>query len=183
MDEARKNIVLKEIKYWKEHRLLPEQYCDFLITLYTEGSETGQEVTEKKIFSFKSLIFQLINILIISLFVLTFIVIYFTELSIDLQIGLFTVFVGMSLGGAVFFYKKNHTSFFHIALITGILILFLSSVNTISTIFSGAQIGLIMIILLNCLIWVFLGFRLGIKYLTISGIASALLLITYTFIL
>lgn len=183
MNDARKNIVLREIKYWKEHRLLPEQYCDFLITLYTEGSETGQEVTEKKSFSFKNFIFQLINILIISLLILTFIVIYFTELSIDLQIGLFAAFGGMCFSGAVFFYKKNHTIFFHIALITGILILFLGSVSTVSTVFSGAQIGLILMILLNCLFWVFLGFRLRLKYLTISGIASALLLITYTFIL
>lgn len=182
MDEARKNIVLREIKYWKEHRLLPEQYCDFLITLYTEGSETEPK-TEKKTFSFKNLILQLINAFIISLLMMTFVVIYFTELSIDLQIALLIVFVSISLSGAIFFYKKNHSFFFHIALITGILILFLGSVNTVSTIFSGTQIGLILMILLNCLFWVFLGFKLRLKYLTISGIAGALLLITYTYIL
>lgn len=182
MDEARKNIVLREIKYWKEHRLLPEQYCDFLITLYTEGSETGQEVIDKKLFSLKNLIFHLINIFILSLLALTFVVIYFTEISIDLQMGLYIVFVGIALSGAIFFYKKNH-SFFHIALIVGILILFLGSVHTVSIIFKGAQISLILMILFNCLIWVFLGFKLNLKYLTISGIAGALLLITYTFIL
>lgn len=183
MDEARKNIVLREIKYWKEHRLLPEQYCDFLITLYTEGSETGQEVTEKDSFSFKNLIFQLMNGFILSLLMLTFVVIYFTELSIDLQIGLFIISISICLSAAIFFYKKNHSLFFHIALISGILILFLGSVHTVSTLFAGTQTGLITIILLNCLFWVFLGFRLRLKYLTISGIAGALLLITYTFIL
>lgn len=182
MDEARKSIVLKEIKYWKEHRLLPEQYCDFLITLYTEGSETGQEVNKKKSSSFKNFLFQVINFIILLLLVMTFVVIYITEISIDLQIGLFLSFIVFCLSGAVFFYKKKH-SYFHIALIVGILILFLASVHTVTIIFSGKQIGLIVIILFNCILWVSLGFRLKLKYLTISGIAGALLLITYTFIL
>ena len=38
MDENRKQIIIKEIGYWKNNKLLPEQYCDFLLALYTEGT-------------------------------------------------------------------------------------------------------------------------------------------------
>ena len=37
MDENRKQIIIKEIGYWKNNKLLPEQYCNFLLALYTEG--------------------------------------------------------------------------------------------------------------------------------------------------
>ncbi len=46
MDETRKQIIINEIEYWKEHHLLPEQYCDFLLALYTEGN--GIEKKEKE---------------------------------------------------------------------------------------------------------------------------------------
>ena len=35
----RKQIIISEIKYWKQNKLLPEHYCDFLITLYAQGEE------------------------------------------------------------------------------------------------------------------------------------------------
>ncbi|HHY72983.1 MAG TPA: hypothetical protein GX497_07105 [Bacillus bacterium] len=182
MDKSRKNIVLNEIKYWKEHRLLPEQYCDFLISLYTEGSEEEQRAFERKSrsYSYKKLLEQLFYTFILLQLVITLIVIYFTEISIHLQIGLFTIFVIISFSSFVYLFKKKH-SFFHIALIIGILILFLASVHLVSVAFSARQIAIIITILLNCGIWAFIGFRLNLKYLIISGIAGAVLLLTYHF--
>ncbi|MFC4404192.1 hypothetical protein [Gracilibacillus xinjiangensis] len=46
MDAERKEVILKEINYWKSHHLLPVHYCDFLIALYTEGE--GESRPEKK---------------------------------------------------------------------------------------------------------------------------------------
>ena len=37
MSNQRKQIILNEITFWKQNKLLPEHYCDFLMTLYTEG--------------------------------------------------------------------------------------------------------------------------------------------------
>ncbi|MCM3710868.1 hypothetical protein [Sporosarcina luteola] len=37
MNVQRKKIIIAEINYWKQNKLLPEHYCDFLLTLYTQG--------------------------------------------------------------------------------------------------------------------------------------------------
>src|SRR4051794_700217 len=39
MNQQRKRIIISEIKYWKQHKLLPAHFCDFLITLYTQGED------------------------------------------------------------------------------------------------------------------------------------------------
>lgn len=44
MEKDRKAIIVKEINYWREHQLLPVQYCDFLLALYTKGK--GSNITE-----------------------------------------------------------------------------------------------------------------------------------------
>ncbi|WHY95984.1 hypothetical protein [Peribacillus simplex] len=37
MDEMRKKIIIQEINSWKESRMLPEQYCNYLLALYCQG--------------------------------------------------------------------------------------------------------------------------------------------------
>ncbi|ARK29345.1 hypothetical protein [Halalkalibacter krulwichiae] len=39
MDKHRKEIIIREIQYWKKSKLLPDHYCDFLLTLYSEGEQ------------------------------------------------------------------------------------------------------------------------------------------------
>ena len=39
MNQQRKRMIISEIKYWKQNKLLPEHYCDFLITLYAQGED------------------------------------------------------------------------------------------------------------------------------------------------
>lgn len=49
MDQNRKKIIIEEIRYWKEHKLLPETYCNFLLTLYTQGNtDIDNEMKEDK---------------------------------------------------------------------------------------------------------------------------------------
>ncbi|PKC51915.1 hypothetical protein RhiirA1_482678 [Rhizophagus irregularis] len=43
MPNTRKQIILNEILFWKQNKLLPEHYCDFLMTLYTEGEVEPEE--------------------------------------------------------------------------------------------------------------------------------------------
>lgn len=178
MDKVRKEIVLKEIRYWKEHQLLPEQYCNFLLSLYTEGSEMEQKEYEKKFFSFKQLFLYIFMIYLVMQLPITFVVIYITELSIDLQIGIMTAFVVISLCSVYYFYKKRHF-FVHVALIIGVLTLFLASVHLISVVFLKLQIALIIVILMNCVLWIGLGYMLKYKYLIISGITGMIIVLIY----
>ena len=48
MNQQRKRIIISEIKYWKNNKLLPEHYCDFLITLYAQGEEETEEIKVPK---------------------------------------------------------------------------------------------------------------------------------------
>ena len=50
MPNPRKQIILNEILFWKQNKLLPEHYCDFLMTLYSEGNEfeTEEKASHKK---------------------------------------------------------------------------------------------------------------------------------------
>lgn len=70
MNAQRKKIIMAEINYWKQNKLLPEHYCDFLITLYTQGDHE-QEISatdavlskEKKKTKTRFLLLQLLYIL------------------------------------------------------------------------------------------------------------------------
>ncbi|MEM5592255.1 hypothetical protein AAHH67_11950 [Niallia circulans] len=48
MQDQRKTIIVKEIAYWKENKMLPEHYCDYLLTLYTEGNGVEENTISKK---------------------------------------------------------------------------------------------------------------------------------------
>ncbi|MGL4820278.1 MAG: hypothetical protein ACRC5C_09875 [Bacilli bacterium] len=39
--EQRKKVIIDEILFWKQSKLLPESYCDFLLTLYSEGDDAA----------------------------------------------------------------------------------------------------------------------------------------------
>lgn len=71
MNAQRKKIIMTEINYWKQNKLLPEHYCDFLITLYTQGNHE-QEISaedavlskEKKKINTRVILIQFLYILI-----------------------------------------------------------------------------------------------------------------------
>lgn len=41
MDDEKRKIIVGEIKHWRRSKLLPEQYCDFLLNLYHVDAETS----------------------------------------------------------------------------------------------------------------------------------------------
>lgn len=45
MDQERRKTIVKEIEHWQRTKLLPEQYCDFLLNLYVEEGETRTPTT------------------------------------------------------------------------------------------------------------------------------------------
>lgn len=93
MNEKRK-IILKEIEYWRKNKVLPEQYCDFLTALYTEGSENYLRPTSgglKK--HFPKILFAVAVLLAIgSVILLGY---YFNDFPLQLQMALlcFLVFI------------------------------------------------------------------------------------------
>ncbi|QHW30419.1 hypothetical protein GZH47_05870 [Paenibacillus rhizovicinus] len=45
MDQERRRAIVKEIEHWQRTKLLPEQYCDFLLNLYLDEGETRTPTT------------------------------------------------------------------------------------------------------------------------------------------
>jgi hypothetical protein len=42
MNEERRRTIIREIDYWQKNKLLPDQYCDFLMNLYKTDEEIGR---------------------------------------------------------------------------------------------------------------------------------------------
>ncbi|MDM5211667.1 hypothetical protein QUF94_09460 [Peribacillus sp. NJ4] len=89
MDEMRKKIIIKEINSWKESRMLPEQYCNYLLALYRQGElppsnskNTGSD--KKDIFS---------GLSIGALFAFIVFLNYFTEIPIRMQMLMTTILI------------------------------------------------------------------------------------------
>ena len=166
MDENRKQIIIKEIGYWKKNKLLPEQYCNFLLALYTEGTglneKSNKSKNEKKVFLW---------LLIIPIIVF---IVYFTELSLILQIVFAIVFI--LIGIYLIFYLKRNGLLFHIPLIISALLLLYVSVELTLTNFPKSTIILYSILMVNCFIWLVGGWKFKQIYFTISGVLGLLLI-------
>ncbi|MUT66690.1 hypothetical protein [Paenibacillus sp. NEAU-GSW1] len=48
MNEERRQIIVKEIEHWSRSKLLPEQYCDFLLNLYADQDEERSSPRSKR---------------------------------------------------------------------------------------------------------------------------------------
>jgi uncharacterized membrane protein YcjF (UPF0283 family) len=82
MNDQRKKIIMAEINYWKQNKLLPEHYCDFLITLYTQGDHDQEISATEAVLSKKKMRMRVRSILIQSIYILT----AFAVLGISLKL-------------------------------------------------------------------------------------------------
>lgn len=162
MDENRKKMIIKEILYWKENRMLPEQYCDYLLALYTEGNHSDNE--EKEHAKRKPVSKGFLFLLLIPLFVF---ILYFTELSFDLQMALMTIAFITGFGVTYYFFKKRMQ--FQVSLVLTALILLLATVEATVHFFPHLPALLYGIVFVNCLLWIIAGKKLKLLYFSISG--------------
>ncbi len=170
MQENRKQIIINEILYWKKNRLLPDQYCDFLLALYTEGKGLNHQPRKSKSWKINALYLLFVPV---GLFLL-----YFTELSLTLQI-VFSVFF-ITVGIFVTFILAKKDLLFQVPLILTAILLLFSSVQVALT-YTSSLVTFYIVIAINCLIWLITGLKFKQLYFSISGIAGLLLLIIAIF--
>lgn len=174
MDDNRKKIIVKEILYWKESRLLPEHYCDYLLALYTEGNQP--QVTEKeKIKRASPKGYLLLLVIPIIAFLL-----YFTELSFDLQMALTAILLILGLIITYYFFKKG--IHFQISLVISALVLLLLSVELMTHYFPKMPLALYVVLIAHCLLWLYVGKKLKLIYFLISGYLGLGVLVIFIFI-
>jgi hypothetical protein len=103
-NHGRQALILKEIKFWKQNKMLPDHYCDYLMALYSNGEENLSNPPLKKSkmkMMYLNILFSAV-IMSISLFV-----IYFTELSVVLQTAILTGFVVLLYGMGIYYSNKK----------------------------------------------------------------------------
>ncbi|MCC5801536.1 hypothetical protein [Rossellomorea vietnamensis] len=169
---SKKETIIHEILLWKQTKMLPEQYCDYLLALYTEGTGIDDRAAEsQKKHILKDFLLSISSILI-SLFV-----IYFTELSIVLQTAILASFVGLLMGVGIYYTKKQFSPLLLFA--SAACILLLSSMELTERIFEGDSFPLYITLFLNCFIWIGAGVKWKVNYFTLAGSVGAVLVAIY----
>lgn len=181
MTNPRKKIILNEILFWKQNKLLPEHYCDFLATLYGEGIdlEELEEAHHKRAVlpSEKRKMLFLVAGLFICMIALLYV--YFTITSLT---AIFTVIVSItaiSLFVMAFLAVKKNGLLAPIFHIIAAILLFSVSIRIYTTYFSGNNIALFGLIAANCVVWLWSGVKMKLLYFTVSGVLGLLALIGY----
>ncbi|MFD2446093.1 hypothetical protein ACFSO7_19215 [Bacillus sp. CGMCC 1.16607] len=172
MDVQRKKIIIKEIEYWKESSLLPEHYCNFLLTLYSEGNHPGTELKSKKQGNWSISLFLMA---IASVFV-----IYFTELSFILQISIYLFYLLCGIILIKYFFKKGILS--HLSFVFSALVFLLATIQIVSHTYPNNTLFLYISLILNCLMWVATGVKFKLIYFTISGLLGLSTIIISIFV-
>ena len=174
MNAQRKAIIIGEIKYWKESKLLPAQYCDYLLALYTEGEQvpTDSKLSQRR-GNGLTILFMLLNLILAPG---TALIILNTSISVMYSIFilalLFIICLGTSyLGWRVYGIDSNYLS---LALLLNILIISLIVVNQWV---SQPLYGLI-IIFAQLAVWIGLGIKYSNKLLIIISCLGLIVSVT-----
>ena len=179
-DDRRIAIIINEIKYWKQHRLLPEQYCDYLLALYTEGGDEEIFTKSRKAKRFTLYLERFQIVLLYLSLPFSFIVIYFTEIHVYLQLVILTLFLLLSLW-LCFHYKEEKGILFHTSLVVSLFLFLFASLLVCGLLFT-TQWAASITIALNFSLWILFGYVIKLKYLVFLGIAGVVFLFFYQFL-
>ncbi len=182
MKSERKKMIISEIKYWRRNNLLPAHYCDFLITLYSEG-EVTEEVREQSRTSVLHQEKKNRNLLMIGLSLLVagvigslFFLQDYSTITLSLTVLLFCVISTYTIRRTVV--NGDVNSFLYI------LCAFLLLAVTFKLwllLFIGNSIVLIGLLLVNCVLWIIAGSLVKLLSFTLSGMLGILLIVVFIF--
>lgn len=175
MNHKHNEIIVQEIKYWKEHKLVPKDTCDFLLVLYTQGEEErigASRLWQNKIQGSAYLL------MLLCVIPLSFAITYFTEFHKILQIALFLLFISFSFWSYGVF-KRTIDSYQYIPMITGLIMILYTSVYIIKI---GTESLFIIkcVIFMNFITWLWIGWKTKATYVLVMGILAVLFLFVFT---
>lgn len=182
MTKQRKQIIVHEIKYWKQNKLLPEHYCDFLITLYTQGEQTEdadespailqKEKRRKRVKNFAAAFVALLLITIAA--IAMFAVADHPEATLAGTAILTAALLLLTMRKV--FLKRG---FAPILYISSAFLLLMMSIRLWDVYFQGDLMILVGLLILHCSLWLFTGRLLHMLYFTISGAVGLLLVVGF----
>lgn len=181
MENHRKQIIMNEILFWKQNKLLPEHYCDFLMTLYSEGKELeGQEtVSHKKSIKGREKRRKIGLAFLLILFTLALIAILFLLTKYFFVTAIIAGVVAIIF--MLYSYKlaKKYDLIAPTLQVAAALLIFGISVKTSLVYFENNNVVLYSLLIANCLMWTVTGIKMKLMYFTLSGILGIVLLIVY----
>jgi len=190
MNQERRQVIVSEILHWRRSKLLPDQYCDFLLNLYADEEETTliqqqqQSAVGKAVATIQKAtglqwfltlgIFTLISILVF----------YFSRFPTTLQISVVALGTIVMLWGGARIRKRSEST--GIACIGLAMLLLLGGGLYIMDLHEWEDMIWKILLLSACsLLWIICGIKMNIPMLHLSGWLAALLvygwmLYTYT---
>lgn len=175
--KKRTEIIIEEIEHWKEHKLLPCNYCDFLLTLYTKGGYENNNVKQPEKIQW---LFILRIIVLILLLPIAFSIVYLLELQVLWQTGVFLLFITFTYWSILSYKKAEYTYGYNIAFFIFLCLILLFSL-TLTMRFFSADTPLNVVIMLNLVVWLLFSYYKRIKLIFISSIFGMIALIVYIF--
>ncbi|MDI7740817.1 hypothetical protein QMK38_02280 [Lysinibacillus fusiformis] len=181
MANSKKKIILNEILFWKQNKLLPDQYCDFLMTLYSEGNEIEleEDISHKKSIIAKEKRNRLKLLLFLGMLSVVLLAALFLVSELTWLVAIVVGAIAIILMVMAYRFAKKKEMLAPILHISSALLLFGISVKISKEYFFENQIVLYALLILNCLLWLFTGYKFKIMYFTISGVLGLLVLIGY----
>ncbi|MEO4052275.1 hypothetical protein [Solibacillus sp. CAU 1738] len=183
MSNQKKQIILNEITFWKKNKLLPDHYCDFLLTLYTEGNNENEELkgNASQAIKVKEKRKNISLYLIVPVVAIFLVVLLFTLNSVWLIAAIAGAVAIACLVGAFYFAKKNQllTPILHVSA----ALLFLAvSVQICLTYYPENNAVLYGALAANCVMWLVSGLKLKISYFTVSGGLGIVAIVVFGFV-
>ncbi|AOZ94586.1 hypothetical protein [Paenibacillus crassostreae] len=179
MKQERKKIIIDEIEHWRQSRLLPDQYCDFLSNLYQEPKNMkSHSLTLATLRNGNSkpwfLAFGIISFI-------CFIGFYFSSFSLSLQIATLVIMVVVCYLFAGIYNNRSRMISLILAGAGSLLMLVLGV--WIIALHSMYEELWSMVLVTSCgLIWLLIGYILRIGILHYCGIGGWLLLYAVVFV-
>lgn len=182
-NNPRKQIIINEILFWKKNKLLPEHYCDFLMTLYTEGEEIRFEnkVSSKKSVIAKQKRKNYMTGIFILLIVFTLLMSLMFIAKYVWIIALFIIIITILFMISSFVFSRKNYILSPILQIGAALLILGLSVKVSTNFFPNNQLLLYILLIGNCVMWIISGIKLKLLYFTISGSLGIVGIIGYIF--
>lgn len=184
MSNQKKQIIVNEIAFWKKNKLLPEHYCDFLLTLYTEGNHEQEEI--------KGIAAQAIKaqesrkyrgwIFILPFLTLLLLVLLFTVKIVWLTSVIAGV-AGLAFLIVAFYFAKKNNLLTPVLQISAALLFLGLSVKISVSYFENNNLLLYSLLALNCCVWLLTGLKMRLIHFTVSGSLGLIVMASYWFIL
>ncbi len=159
---------------WKQNKMLPEHYCEFLLSLYSEGNNQPKK---KESFILRNwwYLLTLYSLMIpISVFV-----IYFTELSNVLQTVILLAFVVLLFFSAIYFSDKEKS--FPLLFIQASVIFFMASLHFNLSYEEKSEWSLYLILFINCIFWGWIGLKWRLTYFYIASALGSIVILIFIF--